>query len=134
MLYSVTGHEIYKHLGLKQNDHLNGVYAGWQQIEQTKAPIKIGRSVNPVAIQRGRSQGGADWYFGCYYVLPDRQATLDVERQLKLKLSKYNKAGTQTQTELYTFGMPRAISQIKVTLDEMQMPIRNIVLELYQKN
>ena len=134
MLYSVTGHEIYKHLGLKQNDHLNGVYAGWQQIEQTKAPIKIGRSVNPVAIQRGRSQGGADWYFGCYYVLPHRQATLDVERQLKLKLSKYNKAGTQTQTELYTFGMPRAISQIETTLKEMQMPIRNIVLELYQKN
>ena len=134
MLYSVTGHEIYKHLGLKQNDHLNGVYAGWQQIEQTKAPIKIGRSVNPVAIQRGRSQGGADWYFGCYYVLLDRQATLDVERQLKLKLSKYNKAGTQTQTELYTFGMPRAISQIETTLKEMQMPIRNIVLELYQKN
>ena len=28
MLYSVTGHEIYKHLGFKQNDHLNGVYAG----------------------------------------------------------------------------------------------------------
>ena len=134
MLYSVTGHEIYKHLGLKQDDHLNGVYAGWQQIEQTKAPIKIGRSVNPVAIQRGRSQGGADWYFGCYYVLPNRQATQDVERQLKLKLSKYNKAGTQTQTELYTFGMPRAISQIETTLKEMQMPIRNIVLELYQKN
>ena len=134
MLYSVTGHEIYKHLGLRQNDHLNGVYAGWQQIEQTKAPIKIGRSVNPVAIQRGRSQGGADWYFGCYYVLPDRQATLDVERELKRKLSKYNKAGTQTQTELYTFGMPRAISQIETTLKEMQMPIRNIVLELYHKN
>ena len=134
MLYSVTGHEIYKHLGLKQNDHLNGVYACWQQIEQTKAPIKIGRSVNPVAIQRGRSQGGADWYFGCYYVLPNRQATQDVERELKRKLSKFNKAGTQRQTELYTFGMPRAISQIEATLNEMQMPIRNIVLELYQKN
>ena len=134
MLYSVTGHEIYKHLGLNQDDHLYGVYAGWQQIEQTKAPIKIGRTVNPVAIQRGRSQGGADWFFGCYYVLPTNKATRDVERELKLKLSKFNKAGTQRQTELYTFGMPRAISQIEATLVEMQMPIRNIVLELYQKN
>ena len=103
MQYSCTGHEIYKHLGFKQDDHLYGVYAGWQQIEQTKAPIKIGRSVNPVAIQRGRSQGGADWYFGCYYVLPNKQATFDVEQLLKQRLSKYNKAGGQRQTELYTF-------------------------------
>jgi len=134
MQYSCTGHEIYKHLGFKQDDHLYGVYAGWQQIEQTKAPIKIGRSVNPVAIQRGRSQGGADWYFGCYYVLPNKQATFDVEQLLKQRLSKYNKAGGQRQTELYTFGMPRAISQIEATLDEMNLPIRNIVLELYHKN
>ena len=131
MQYSCTGHEIYKHLGFKQDDHLYGVYAGWQQIEQTKAPIKIGRSVNPVAIQRGRSQGGADWYFGCYYVLPNKQATFDVEQLLKQRLSKYNKAGGQRQTELYTFGMPRAISQIEATLNEMQMPVRNIVLELH---
>ena len=72
--------------------------------------------------------------FWCYYVLPNRQATQDVERELKRKLSKFNKAGTQRQTELYTFGMPRAISQIEATLKEMQMPIRNIVLELYHKN
>ena len=134
MLYSVTGHEIYKHLGFKQDDHLNGVYAGWQQIEKVRAPIKIGRSVNPVAIQRGRSQGGADWYFGCYYVLPNKQATRDVERQLKERLLVFKKPGTQRQTELYTFGIPRAISQIEATLVEMQYPIRNIVLELYQKN
>ena len=125
-----TGHDIYAYLNLKSTDSLYGVYAGWQQIGLTKAPIKIGRSKNPHAIQRGRSQGGADWWYGCYYLLDNNALTYTVERELKLLLKDQRKAGTQRQTELYNFGIPRAISSIESTLTKLNLPIVNILTYL----
>jgi len=130
MIRQATGHDIYALLNLKSTDSLYGVYAGWQQIGGTKAPTKLGRCKNPVALQRGRSQGGADWWFGCYYLLESNELTRTVERALKRALHNQRKAGTQRQTELYSFGMPRAISSIESILQKHNLPIDNILLRL----
>ena len=108
----VTGHDIYKHLGLSSTEDLCGVYIGWQQIGKKQAPLKIGRSKNAQAIQRGRAQGGAEWWFGAYFLLPDNDATRIVERQMKYTFKEYNIKGTQRQTELYSLEAGQAKLEI----------------------
>ena len=64
----VTGHDIHSYLGLRSTDDCYGVYVGFQEINEQLAPTKVGRSKNAQAIQRGRAQGGANWWFVAYYI------------------------------------------------------------------
>ena len=63
----ITGHEIHEYLGLTSTQDCYGVYAGFQEIDGHRACTKIGRSKNAQAIQRGRAQGGANWWFESYF-------------------------------------------------------------------
>tara|TARA_Y100001937_G_C7082016_1_gene313463 strand:+ start:605 stop:1012 length:408 start_codon:yes stop_codon:yes gene_type:complete len=126
----VTGHEIHEYLGINSKHDCFGVYIGWQQIADHRAPLKIGRSKNAQAIQRGRAQGGADWWFGSYFLLPDNDATRIVERQIKALLKGYNIKGTQRQTELYSIDAEQARHQIKSILIKLGYRVEDIVPEV----
>ena len=82
----VTGHDIYHYLGLRSTDDCYGVYVGFQEINEQLAPTKVGRSKNAQAIQRGRAQGGANWWFVAYYQLPTNADTHLVEREWKQQM------------------------------------------------
>ena len=98
----VTGHDIHHYLGLRSTDDCYGVYVGFQEINEQLAPTKVGRSKNAQAIQRGRAQGGANWWFVAYYQLPTNADTHLVEREWKQQMqSQRIKLTTQRQTELY---------------------------------
>ena len=126
----VTGHDIYRHFNLKVTQDLFGVYIGWQQIRLYRAPLKLGRSKNAAAIQRGRAQGGADWWFSSYFLLPDNEATYIVERQIKSQLKQYNIKGTQRQTELYILDAETAKHQIRPILTQLGYEVTDIVPEV----
>lgn len=89
-----------------------GIYVGFQEISGTLGPTKIGRTVNVKAIQRGRSQGGANWWFYSWWPLSDRTATYAVEKQIKKELVEYSKKGTQGQKELYSLTPAEATAII----------------------
>lgn len=93
-----------------------GIYVGFQQIGTTHGPTKIGRTVNVSAIARGRSQGGADWWFHSFWPLEDRAQTYVIERQIKLQLVTYKLLGTQTQQELYSLTPQEAEAMISTIL------------------
>lgn len=78
-----------------------GIYVGFQEINGTIGPTKIGRTINVRALQRGRSQGGANWWFYAFWPLANRQETYDVEKLIKKELSDFRFTGEQNQQELY---------------------------------
>ena len=98
----ITGHEIHEYLGLTSTQDCHGVYAGFQEIDRHHAPTKIGRSKNAQAIQRGRAQGGANWWFVSYFLLPDKKSTQLVEKKIKETLRSQNieKASSKTNRTL----------------------------------
>ena len=89
----------------KRDSETFGIYMGVQEIKGTYADIKVGRTVNVKAIQRGRSQGGANWWFLYFWPLKDKEATHKAEAVLKPLLAQFKVKGTQGtgQTELYSF-------------------------------
>ena len=93
-----------------------GIYVGYQQIGTTQGPTKVGRTVNVSAIARGRSQGGADWWFHSFWLLQDRAQTYETERQVKRLLYNYKLVGTQTQQELYSLTPLEAEAMISTIL------------------
>lgn len=97
----LTGYDIYQHLNLKSTDSLYGVYIGQQEIDGTWGPLKIGRCSNAHALQRGRCQGGANWWFLSYYVVPNLEVTWAVEGDAKEILHRYKIDAPQRQRELY---------------------------------
>jgi hypothetical protein len=131
----ITGQQIYKHLGLKAHDSLPGVYVGWQQILcnwiEACGNTKVGRTINASSISRARSQGGADWWFDSYFILPDKEATYEVERIFKNTMKPYNftvlegKKLLQGQTELYYLYPWEATEKIKILLDGFKFDFKS---------
>lgn len=89
-----------------------GIYVGFQEINGTIGPTKIGRTINVKALQRGRSQGGANWWFYSFWSLANRQETYDVEKVIKKELIEYRYKGEQNQQELYNITPYKATQRI----------------------
>lgn len=85
-----------------------GIYIGYQAIGDCIGPTKIGRTINVKAIERGRAQGGADWWFHSFWPLADRAETYTVESRIKAALKDYRTKGLQSQTELYALSLAEA--------------------------
>jgi len=93
-----------------------GIYIGYQAIGTCIGPTKIGRTVNVKAIERGRSQGGADWWFHSFWPLSDRAETYKIESLVKKTLSEYKTKGGQSQTELYALTLAEAETRVSQLL------------------
>lgn len=93
-----------------------GIYVGFQEINGVIGPTKIGRTVNVKAIQRGRSQGGANWWFYAFWSLSNRQETYTAEKTIKKDLSEYRYKGEQNQQELYNLTLSEAVDKITSSL------------------
>lgn len=93
-----------------------GIYVGFQEIAGTIGPTKIGRTVNVKAIQRGRSQGGANWWFYAFWNLANRQETYDAEKSIKKALSKFRYKGEQNQQELYNMSPNEAVDEVNAII------------------
>ncbi len=99
--------ELEKLLGSRDSETY-GIYIGFQQIADCIGPTKIGRTINVRALQRGRSQGGADWWFYAFWPLRSREETYSVEAELKKSLISYKSKGNQNQQELYALSLAEA--------------------------
>ena len=114
----ITGHDIHKMLGISSVEDSHGVYVGFQQIGNVRAPTKIGRSKNAQAIQRGRAQGGAEWWFAAYFELPNNAATHQIEKLAKCKFKEWHVAGSQRQTELYDIEPDLAADMLQIIISD----------------
>ena len=129
----ITGHDIYSYLGLHSTDDCYGIYVGVQEINEQYAPTKIGRSKNALAIQRGRAQGGANWWFCAYFQLPTNEDTHLVERAWKQQMqSQRIKQTTQRQTELYYLSPDDAVDELEALLIAMGYGIIDLVDEILE--
>ena len=79
----ITGHRIHEYLGIKSDGESPGVYVGFQEIDGLHAKTKIGRTFKAQPLQRGRAQGGANWWFYSYFLLPTNEDTRKVDRVMK---------------------------------------------------
>jgi hypothetical protein len=95
-----------------------GIYVGYQQIQSTRGYTKIGRTINVRALQRGRNQGGADWWFAAFWPLESKAQTHSVESAISKSLKGYKQAGPQGQRELYNISPERAIELVTEILGE----------------
>ena len=107
--------ELEKLLGSRDSETY-GIYIGFQQIADCIGPTKIGRTINVRALQRGRSQGGADWWFYAFWPLRSREETYSVEAELKKSLIAYKSKGNQNQQELYALSLDAAEALVSKTL------------------
>ena len=126
----ITGHDIHKILGISSVEDSHGVYVGFQQIGQSRAPTKIGRSKNAQAIQRGRAQGGAEWWFAAYFELPNKAATQLIEKQVKTVFKEWHIKGTQRQTELYDIDADKAALMLAELIAMNGFSVRNFAQEI----
>ena len=126
----ITGHDIHKILGISSVEDSHGVYVGFQQIGQSRAPTKIGRSKNAQAIQRGRAQGGAEWWFAAYFELPNKAATQLIEKQVKTVFKEWHIKGTQRQTELYDIDAVKAALMLAELIAMNGFSVRNFAQEI----
>ena len=126
----ITGHDIHKILGISSVEDSHGVYVGFQQIGIHRAATKIGRSKNAQAIQRGRAQGGAEWWFAAYFELPSKAATQLIERQVKTVFKEWHIKGTQRQTELYDIDPNKAVLMLAELITTNGFCIRNFAQEI----
>ena len=78
-----------------------GVYLGVSEIGGCLSAAKVGRCINVRALQRGRNQGGANWWFIGFWPLQCKEETYEVEAELKRSLKAYRTPGAQGQRELY---------------------------------
>ena len=107
--------EVEDLLGVSDSETF-GIYIGYQQIIDCIGPTKIGRTVNVRAIERGRSQGGADWWFHSFWPLEDRAETYSEESRIKAALKSYRTKGSQSQTELYALSLAEAETRVSQLL------------------
>ena len=129
----ITGHEIHEYLGLNSKQDCYGVYAGFQEIDGHQAQTKIGRSKNAQAIQRGRAQGGANWWFDSYFMLPTNIDTYIVEKEIKRTLdSQHIEKTAQRQTELYYLSPEDASNEIEGILRHLGYEVRDLVDEILE--
>src|SRR6056300_483463 len=129
----ITGHNIYDYLNLSSKDDCFGVYVGVQEIRGHYAQTKIGRSRNAQAIQRGRQQGGANWWFHSYFLLPTYESTRLVDACIKKTFeSQRIKSTEQRQTELYQFSLEDASRELEQLLRAEKYEIRDVVDEILE--
>ena len=102
-------------LGVRDSNTF-GIYIGYQAIGDCIGPTKIGRTINVKAIERGRSQGGADWWFHSFWPLADRAETYLMEAKLKAELKAHRTKGSQSQTELYALSLDSAETRVSQLL------------------
>lgn len=100
----------------KTDSETYGIYVGFQEINGTIGPTKIGRTVNVKAIQRGRAQGGANWWFYAWWSVKDRKETYNLEKIVKKELTEYSEKGCQGQKELYSLSASKAADLIERVL------------------
>jgi hypothetical protein len=131
----ITGHDIHKYLGLNSTQDSLGVYVGYQEIDGTTAPTKVGRSKNAQAVQRLRAQGGANWWFVAYFILPTLEDTYLVEKAWKSQMKSQNLEKTlQRQTELYYLSPEDASDEMEGLLRSMGYEIRDLVDEILEND
>ena len=126
----ITGHDIHKYLGIGSKQDSFGVYIGFQQIGDARSVTKIGRSKNAQAIQRGRAQGGAEWWFTAYFELPNNAATHQIEKLAKCKFKEWHVAGPQRQTELYDIDPNKAVLMLAELIATNGFSVRNFAKEM----
>lgn len=93
-----------------------GIYVGYQEIRGIIGPAKVGRTVNVQALQRGRSQGGANWWFYAWWPVCSRDETYAAEAKVKAALKEYRYTGAQGQRELYDLPLPDLVDKINAVL------------------
>ena len=131
----ITGHEIHEYLDIGSKDDSCGVYVGFQEINSYRAATKVGRSKNAQAIQRGRAQGGANWWFTAYFSLPDVDATHKVEREWKkLMKSQRIEKTAQRQTELYYLSTKDAGKELEQIVRRQGYEVRDLEKEIFNQN
>ena len=129
----ITGHQIHQYLGLNSTQDSFGVYTGFQEINGHRAETKVGRSKNAQAIQRGRAQGGANWWFASYFLLPDNSATREVEKTWKKQMKSQNIENClQKQTELYYFSAEDAANELEGVVRSCGFEVRDLVEEILE--
>ena len=129
----ITGKQIHHYLGIRSEDDSPGVYVGFQEIDGHRARTKIGRSKNAAAIQRGRQQGGANWWYYSYFSLPTDKDTRVVDREMKRQFKSQNIEKTaQNQTELYYWSPEEASNELEDLLRSMRYEIRDFVEEILE--
>ena len=129
----ITGHDIYSYLNLRSIDDCYGVYVGVQEINEQLAPTKVGRSKNALAIQRGRAQGGANWWFCAYFQLPTNEDTYLVEREWRHQMSAIRITKTpQRQRELYYFSPTEAVDELEQLIQSMGYEVNDLVDEILE--
>lgn len=89
-----------------------GVYLGVSEINGHLSAAKVGRTINVRALQRGRNQGGANWWFIGFWPLRSKEETYEVERELKLALKAHKTPGRQGQRELYGMHHQRIYDEL----------------------
>lgn len=89
-----------------------GVYLGVSEINGHLSPAKVGRTINVRALQRGRNQGGANWWFIGFWPLSCKEETHEVEAELKRALRTYRTPGLQGQRELYGTNHQRIYDEL----------------------
>ena len=129
----ITGHEIHEYLGIDSEADSFGVYTGFQEIDGHRAPTKVGRSKNAQAIQRGRAQGGANWWFSSYFLLPNNPSTHEIKKEWKRQMcSKHIKNCIQKQTELYYFSAEDAADELEGVIRYCGYEVRDLVEEILE--
>ena len=99
-------------ISCKHESEAFGIYVGYQAIGTVRGPTKIGRTINVRALQRGRNQGGADWWFAAFWPLETRAETYAIEATIKKALANHKTKGNQGQQELYDLSTEEAIALI----------------------
>ena len=134
----IQGHDIHNYLGIKGHTPCPGVYVGFQEINGHRAPTKVGKSTKASAIQRGRAQGGAKWWFVSYFLLPTSHDASLVEKEWSKQMKSQNivvkKAHTWSYAprELYYLSLDDAVDELEALLISMGYEVRDLVDEILE--
>ena len=109
-----------------------GVYTGFQEINNHRAPTKVGKTVDSVALNRGRSQGGANWWFASFFILPNKECSKEVEKTWHHQMKSQNFKGIQGQTELYYFSAEDAADELEGVIRSLGLEARDLVEEILE--
>ena len=124
----ITGKQIHDYYDLGYSDSKTfGIYAGFQEIDGNHSHMKLGRCNNAAALQRGRAQGGANWWFVGFYPMSTNASTYIASKHIKTILSKRRIPGAQGQTEIYNIKESELDSIIIPLLEELGYSSTNIV-------
>jgi hypothetical protein len=124
----ITGKQIHDYYELGYSDSKTyAIYAGYQEIAGTRSHMKLGRCNNAAALQRGRAQGGANWWFVGFYPMATNASTYIASKHIKENLAKLRVPGIQGQTELYSIKETEIDKLIIPLMEELGYSTTNIV-------